>query len=442
MTPSSVSHNQAPAAPQGRQPTSGIPGEAIPLPSLLFLIFGFASAKLLTSGFLPFIDTGGGTLVPYLITFVGFLASLRGGMNSSAARRRFIILSVATLMIVGMTTWRQSLVRMNNLMSIHDGAVQTEVAANFLLHGQNPYTVDYRQTLFGRALSPYRPDAVNLAWTHYAYPPAVVVSAVPSILLRPWLGPLTDIRWLYVMALVAITAAVVMVMRSWERRSVAVVLLLANPFIWLYAVAGFNDALAIAGLVIAAICLQRRHWASAGIMMGLALAAKQTAWLALPLWLWWIWRVYRSEKGNRPLRRSLLGLVLTTTVFYLPFLLWGPAALYDDLVRYVSGSIPFSYPISGSTFLQFLRIFGLVDSPWATISTWPYQLAAAGISWWIGWRWIRRRPTAATWIGASLVVTLSVAMVSRFFNDNYLSAMVLLGSVGVLLEHEYGREIS
>ncbi len=411
----------------------------VPLASILFLIFGFASAKLLTKDFLaPFLDTSGGALLLYLVTFVGFLLSLRGGHHPNAARRRFIVLATATLLIVLMTTWRQSLVRMNNPVSIHDGAIQTEVAADFLLHGQNPYTADFRPTLFGQAPSPYRPNAVNVAWTHYVYPPAVVISAVPSIVLRPWLGPLTDIRWFYVLVLIALTAIIAISLPTWERRSLAVVLLLANPFVWLYAVAGFNDGLAIAGMIISAIAVRRQRWGWAGVMMGFALAAKQTAWLVLPLWIWWIWRLQRGQKNPPTLRRSFPGLLVTTAIFYLPFFLWGPAALYDDLVRYVAGSLPFSYPISGSTFLQFFRIFGVIDSPWALIPTWPYQLAAAGLGWWVGWRWLKLQPTMATWLVTGAAVTLGVAMVSRFFNDNYLSAIVMLGVSAYLLDYEHG----
>lgn len=411
---------------------------SVPLSSLLFLAVGFASGKLLTKDFLaPFLDTSAGALLPYLITFVGFLLSLRGGKNPAAARRRFIVLTTATVLIVVMTTWRQSLIRMNNPVLIHDGAVQTEVAANFLLHGQNPYAADFRPTLFGRAPSPFRPDAVNLAWTHYVYPPAVIMTAIPSIVLRPWLGPLTDIRWLYVLALIALTTAVVLNVKSWERRSLTVVLLLGNPFIWLYAVAGFNDILAIAAIVGSVLALQRKRWVSAGVLMGLALALKQTAWLALPFWLWLIWHEQQSHKGQPIAARATISLAVTTAIIYLPFFLWGPAALYDDLVRYVSGSISFSYPISGSTFLQFERIFGLVDSPWEIIQTWPWQLVAAVAGWWAGWRWLRRRPTAGILLMVTAAVTLGVAMVSRFFNDNYLSAILLLATAAYLLDHEH-----
>ncbi len=412
----------------------------IPLSSLLFLVFGFAAAKALSKDFLaPFLDHGGGVLLSYLITFVGFIVSLRGGTGSGAARRRFWVLLTATVFLVGMVTWRQSLVRMNTFTRIHDGAIQTEVAADFLLHGINPYVADFRPTAFGQAPSPYRPDAVNLAWTHYAYPPAVFLSAVPNILLRPWFGPLTDLRWLYLGALLAATAAMVSVLRTWEQRSLAVVLMAANPFLWLYAVAGFNDVLAVATMVLSAVAIERKRWRGGGVLMGIALAAKQTTWLALPLWLWWLWRRRQAVPAARPFHQALWPMVIVTGAFYLPFFLWNPAAMYDDLVRYVSGSIPFAYPISGSTFLQFLRLGGVIDSPWDIIPIWPWQLIAGLVAGWVGWRWIRRRPDAATWLAASAVMTLSVAMFSRFFNDNYLSAIVLLGTAAYLLHHEPER---
>lgn len=407
----------------------------IPLSSLLFLIFGFAAAKMLSKDFLaPFLDHSGGVYLTYLITFLGFLVSLRGGSTPAAARRRFWVLLCATILMVGMITWRQSLVRMNTFTNIHDGAIQTEVAADLLLRGQNPYAADFRSTAFGQAPSPYRPGAVNLAWTHYAYPPAVIVTAIPSMLLRPWLGPLTDLRWLYVGALIALTLAVVRQLASWEQRSLAMVILLANPLLWLYAVAGFNDILSVAAMVLSAVLVERNRPRWGGAMMGIALAAKQTAWLALPLWAWWLWR--RRQKNPTAATQGMITAGITAAVLFVPFFLWNPSALYDDVVRYVSGSIPFAYPISGSSLLQFLTIFGWVDSPWDIIPTWPYQLIAAAVSGWIGWRWIRVRPDASTWLAASTVMTLSVALVSRFFNDNYVSAIVALGAAATLLHYD------
>lgn len=407
----------------------------IPLPSLLFLILGFASAKVMTKDFLaPFLDFSGGVLLPYLLVFVGFLVSLRGGKTVVAERQRFFVILVTTLLLVGMVTWRQALVRMNNFSRIHDGAIQSEVAADFLLHGKNPYTEDFRYTPFGQAPSPYRPNAVNLAWTHYAYPPAVILSAVPSILVRPWLGPLSDLRWTYLGMLLAATGAIIYQVQSWRQKSLAVVLFLLNPLIWLYAVAGFNDVMAAAGLIIAGILTERRHARWAGVVMAITLGAKQTAWLAIPLWLWWLWRRRRYNKEEW--RKTLTSFLATLVVLFMPFILWDASAFYDDVVRYVSGTLPFAYPISGSTFLQFLRIFHIVDSPWTIIPTWPLQLAAACVSGWIGWRWIRKEASAASWLTGVVIMTLSVAMVSRFFNDNYLSAIVTIATAAYLLHHD------
>lgn len=409
----------------------------IPLNSLLFLIFGFATAKVLSKDFLaPFLDHSGGVLLSYLITFVGFLVSLRGGATPTAERHRFWTIFTATIFLVGMITWRQSLVRMTDFTNTHDGAIQTEVAADMVLRGVNPYEADFQLTAFGQAPSPYRPGAVNLAWTHYAYPPAVILSAIPNVWLRPWLGPLSDTRWLYLAALGGLAAAVAVTMKSWERRSLTIILLLANPFIWLYAVAGFNDILSVAALVASAVLIERRQGRWGGVMMGVALAAKQTTWLSLPLWIWWLYSRTKTQPSSGQTKPTIIAMSVTVVGLFGPFFLWGPSAMFDDLIRYVSGSIPFAYPISGSTFLQFLTIFHLVGSPWDIIPVWPFQLTALGLTGWIGWRWIRRRPTASTWLAASTIMTLAVAMVSRFFNDNYLSAIVALGTAAYLLHHD------
>lgn len=409
----------------------------IQLSSLLFLVFGFVSATFLRKDVLaPTLEHPGGVLVFYLVVFFGFLFSLGGEEKTNGGRRRFWILLGSSVLIVVMAAWPQTRLRTSDTMRIHDGAVQTEVAADFLLHGTNPYSADFQPTVFGQAPSPYHKQAENLAWTHYAYPPAILISALPSVLVRPWVGQLSDIRWVYIMALVVLATVVIQQQKNWERRSVVAVLLIANPVIWAYPAAGFNDILAVAAMVLSAVCLDRGAWRSSGIMMGVALAAKQTAWLALPLWIWLLWRRQREERARLQFRRGVLAAGITTIIFYGPFLLWNAPAMYDDLVRYVSGTIPYSYPISGHTTLQYLRIFGFIDSPWAVITVWPFQVLAGLAAGWVGWQWIRRRPSGSSWLAASAVVTLGVALMSRFFNDNYLSAIVVLGTAAYLLHHD------
>ena len=98
--------------------------------------------------------------------------------------------------------------------------------------------------------------------------------------------------------------------------------------------------------------------------------------------------------------------------------------MFDDLVRYVAGVIPHSYPIAGSTALQYLRLWGLVSSPWAPVPTYLFELAVGLPTLFFASRALFRRPSPSAYLILSVLVVVSILLFSRFFLENY-TAMLL-----------------
>lgn len=405
--------------------------------SVLFLGSALITGRLLSVHFLaPMIQMRGGVLLLDLILYGGWVVfTWLGLLQPAAARRRFWVVLGTTLLVVLLMAFRQADVRAHNPLAVSDSAVQTEEAAKFIFRGVNPYAADFRPTPFGRFPSGYDVTAPNVAWTHYAYPPATFLTAVPAVLLFRMFHATPDVRWLYVIGLLALVWLLLTLTRDWRRRTMVVLLTLGNPFVWMYAVAGFHDFMLALWLVLAAVMATRRRMALAGFVFGLALMTKQTAWLLIPTWLMWLWLSYKRQWITWPqVRTALLWSIGTSFMIILPFVIWNLPALYDDTIRYVAGAIPHSYPFSGSTALQYLYLWGLTRSPWALVPAWPFQLLVALPSYALAFVALRQKPTAGGWLFSGAAIMISVMLFSRFFFENYAAMIMTLLLAAVLLD--------
>lgn len=324
---------------------------------------------------------------------------------------------------------------------IQDGAVQTNDAARFLTHGINPYTADYSHSSFGQFPSPAGMNLPNIAWTHYAYPPANFLLTIP---LR-WLQSLAswlDARFLYVAAFLIFTGWLIATKMTWPKRLMVTALTIGNPLLWLFAVAGYNDSLMLLGLVGAMLCFRRQRWLWAGVFFGLALASKQTAWVLAPLWAIWAFQACRKSAVSAPaVKKIIFGTAVMLATFILPFVVWHWSAIYDDTVRYISGAIPNSFPIAGPTLLQWLHSYHLVSSPFSAFPSYLVQLAIAIPIYIFLHRVLRRQPTLSRLLFGSAAFLLAIFLVARYSFPNYLMTVLTLAIAGYSLEdHDHVTE--
>lgn len=375
----------------------------------------------------------GGNILPFaLLALIGpiIVFCLNQTTSVAAQRQRFLwITGLCVVLVIGMTA-RQLAVRSGeSVAGIHDGAVQAEVAADKLLHGQNPYGADYRGTDYERLNPPITGGpTINVVWSHVIYPPFVFESFVPFAWLRGLLGPLADYRMLTVGALLLAAWLLAQQAASWEERARVVALTLGNPLLWMYAVIGTNDGMAAALVIISIALLVRNRWWWGGFVFALAVATKQSVWLLLPLWFFWAWRQGKTASNGR--RNLTYGWLAGIVVTFGPFLLWHPQRMITDILSYASGSIPYSYPVSGTTFLQYLTIWHMIPSPWAVFPTYAFQLIVWVPALWFVCRWLRKQWHVSRWLIGAAVLTLSTLLVGRYMNNNYLVAPMLLVIAG------------
>jgi uncharacterized membrane protein len=127
-------------------------------------------------------------------------------------------------------------------------------------------------------------------------------------------------------------------------------ILALNPLFVPYFVEGRNDVLVLFWLVLLLILMQRQHWNAAAVVLALACATKQFAWLLVPFYL-----VYIAGHGSRSERLARLKqpAVLFSVVFalaILPWLLGNPAAFLGDITYLQSSLSRSGYPVSGFSF--------------------------------------------------------------------------------------------
>jgi hypothetical protein len=101
-------------------------------------------------------------------------------------------------------------------------------------------------------------------------------------------------------------------------------------------------------------------------------------------------------------------------------------------VVFVVGSGTDAYPINGFGLSAILLSAGVIHGPRDAFPFALLEIAAAGVTWVAGWRWLRRGvPLSDVLILLGLVFT-SVLFVSRYFHDTHLLLGVELILAGLV----------
>ncbi|MDY6876038.1 MAG: hypothetical protein SWK90_07565 [Chloroflexota bacterium] len=316
-------------------------------------------------------------------------------------------------------------------LCVHDGLIQTEEAVRLLLEGKNPYVEDYVGTPLEQAPFPRSP---NPAVYHLAYLPLTFLVHLPPAFLSWRILGWYDGRMLYVaLLLLSLPLSAALATRE-ERRLGMVIALGMNLPLLTFTADGRNDILGMFWVLLSLyLALQNRRSFSM-VAMGLGCATKQTIWFGLPFYFLYL-------LGDDISWRSLRRLVLHAWPFYLtvalivgPFLLWDPRAFVDDVLSYLTGRSPTSYPLWGMGFGFLLRLFGLVGSETAYLPFWIPQLLIGGpVLCLLLVCQIRRNRLSTFWFGFAML-QLVLGYFSRIFQDNYLAMILSCLSFAFLLE--------
>lgn len=312
----------------------------------------------------------------------------------------------------------------------HDGGVvATRAAAEHLLHGENPYGVDFTSDL--------QPDHADLTERgvliqanplreHYPYLPATFLANAPFVAAADAVGLTWDPRLLYELTVVLVLAVVAAGRRPpWVRA--ATIVAVGNAFVATYAGWGTNDAAAAALVVLAGLLVARRpQWAAVALAVAISLKLFLVV-AVLPF------GVLVLRRGGASALRRWWPLPMVLIVTCIPFFVVGPRAFLDDVLSFNLGKSRLHYPTSG---------LGLPATHpdvfhGALLAATVVALFAAGAV--IAVALVRWLPTGPACVVATAVLIGAVLLPNRTFQATYLTDLTVLAGAGWLLVADDGR---
>lgn len=315
----------------------------------------------------------------------------------------------------------------------HDGGViQTEAAIRFVLQGKNPYVEDYTKT----PMAEWGFSKFRTALYHYPYLPWTFLFSAPFYWLGQSLG-FYDQRLVYLLLLAVALALAPRLVKGERCRFALVACLGLNPILALDVIFGQNDSFVLCWILFSLVSWQ--HWQRqnkagqtpwlAMVCFGLACASKPTAWFFAPFYALLLanpadaaWSARWLDLGKAipvAVQRAWPAL-LTFGVLLLPYLLWHPFAIYDDVWRWSSGQGETSYQIWGWGASNFVLALGLVVDRFAEWPFWAVELILGLplLLWFLRRQQQMNTLANACWHYA--IFLLAFFYGSRFLNDNYL----------------------
>jgi Glycosyltransferase family 87 len=314
-----------------------------------------------------------------------------------AARRRssvrlrawlavLVFIGVALLPTTLEVAWRA---RTSPGLHAQSEAIVTEEAAKALVHGKDPYAVEY---LHGPLAA--RPLGTK---THFPYLPGMVLFGLPRALFGS--SGATDARLAFaVVTLVGVGVALRLARQQLEpeRRLRVAQILLVVPTSALLMATGGDDLPVVALMFLAVVLATRGDAVGTGLALGFAAATKQTAWVLVPF-------LFLALQGTGPAhawRRASAALGGVVVAVVLPFVIWDAAALVEDVVKFPLG---------------LGRQRSAAETP--TLGSWLVRtFPSAG--------------TAITWILVAIVVGVALAVLLRMRDRTDIGPVRAAGAAG------------
>jgi glycosyl transferase family 87 len=309
---------------------------------------------------------------------------------------------------------------------IGDGAYQMQLARDVLLRGIDPYGFNYAGT--GMERTPWSQPFPNPSLHHLVYWPGTVLLPLPIQAVVKALFGWWDERFWLLLATVAVWILLGHLAPGAIGRMAAIAFFLI-PGHSLLAVLGDNDLPMVALLLGATLAIHERRWLIAGLLIGLAVATKQTALIAVPVLV--AWSLARGIDRRDLLRAAGLGTAAAALLFA-PFLLWNARAFVTDTITFAFGAGGEAYPIQGIGLSAWLLEHGIIHGARDAFPFLAIQLPLVVGAWVLAWRWFRRRQLAGDaifWIGVAFFVFL---FTNRFSQQAYLLLGVELMLAGLI----------
>ncbi|MBI3912992.1 MAG: hypothetical protein HY327_02165 [Chloroflexi bacterium] len=355
----------------------------------------------------------------------------------------FFILAIAALLPTGLNILQRRIE--GPATHAHDGLLQTEAAIQFLLAGKNPYTENYLNTPMAD-FKGAEPPFTTAPLYHNAYLPALFIISIPLYLASQATIGWYDQRFLYLLFYGAVLLLLPR-LAARQRDRLSLLSVFGLNFLFTYFLAdGRNDIVVLFGLVLVTFLLSRRWSLAAGIVLGITLAVKHSAWFFVPFYFFYLQPPPWTRATVRGLARQALPIVITAALILLPFVLWDAASFFDDTVSYIIGIGATSFPIKGWGFSTLLLVLGVIPSPETAFPFGIFEiLFGAPVFLFLLARQRREENTLRqVWFGFA-ILSFVVQFFSRFFNDNYvvfaLQALVIASFIAPTQFKNAAREV-
>jgi len=305
---------------------------------------------------------------------------------------------------------------------IHDGAIQTEEAAKFLLAGKNPYAENYAATPMAQSDFSIFEVTVNPALEHNPYLPLTFILPIPFYVLAQFTLGWFDLRFVHLVLFLALWLLLPQLTRHDEKKLGLLIAFGLNPLFVPFFVEGRNDIVVLFWLAIAVWALQRNRVSLSALAFGLALTVKQTAWLVLPFYLLFLWLGPLERKWTTQTWRALVALLLPIGILILPFAFWDWRAFIDDAALFQSTQ----YPIWGYGISEWLVALGALSSRTAEFPFGVMQVAIGLPLLVVLSRAQMRNHSIKAMLWAASGWSFAMAFFSRAFLDNHIGFIVSL----------------
>ncbi len=345
----------------------------------------------------------------------------------------FLLLFFILFLIFGVSTNIIALRRVTHPATyINDSALQTEIAGRFLLLKINPYVESYTET--DLAKWPYRDEAsktLNPALFVNVTPPLMIVGSAVGFRIFSQVAGWFDIRILILTGYLLLLLIGYLKFGLKNRFLLFLTLVCLNPIFLLGAISGSNDVVVLVFLLGSLLLLEKKKYTWSGFLLGAAVACKQSAWFAVPFFLLFVWQ----QAKRKDFRRFFLAGLAMILLFYLPFLVWNPVALFNNLVFYVTGSSSgemIIHPIEGYGFGQLLLAWGKLETIYDQFPFGIIQLIL-GVGLILFLLFLQRKKMAPAGLLASYAASLSVVwFFNRYFLETHVSYLLVLYALSFL----------
>jgi hypothetical protein len=316
---------------------------------------------------------------------------------------------------------------------VHDNPIQIEEAVKFLLTWQNPYGQNYANTAmknygYGpwfydlKGSAPPASYFVNPALFHLVSLPFGFISIVPFWLI--WYSSFGwfDARIVYLLAFIGSIILGNLLVDKNNRLNFTTLFAL-NPFLSPFIIEGRNDILTVFLLLAFLVLAQKKKLISSAIILGLAIASKQSAWVFAAVY--YLYKLIEVGLGNiKKLVKPVVITLITALVLILPFFLWDKNAFINDTFKYISGGTAYIYPIKGYGFSMLLLVLGKISNSLASYPAFLFQLIFSVPLVCFIFYLLKKQTDLKTMLFSFSLLLLVYLFFARFFLDNYFGVVI------------------